>query len=122
MGTSKAGRMLYKKAKGEKKFSQLLNLTKQYLEGKLPAAVNQSFFYLTQSGDLITGGDTAVLISDRMGKLQMNAYAPLIKINDRIKYIFNKGKDKTYILTNKHFWKWNESTGTITKPYSLDNT
>jgi serine phosphatase RsbU (regulator of sigma subunit)/ligand-binding sensor domain-containing protein len=114
MGTSKAGRILYKKAKGEKSFAQLLNLTKQYLEGKLPIAVSQSFFYLTQDGDLITGGDTAILVSDKQGKLQMKAYTPLLKIKDRIKYIFNKGKDKTYILTNKHFWKWNESTGTIT--------
>ncbi len=114
MGSSKAGRILYRKRNTDKVFSEITNLTKDYKAGKLAALPNQSFFYLTKTGDLITGGDTCIVIADKNGVIQMKAYTPLLKINSRIKYIINKGEGKTYLLTNKHFWRWNEQTGELT--------
>lgn len=114
IGSSKAGRIFYRKDKRANSFKELMNLTKEYKAGKLPSQVNQSFFYLTSSGELITGGDTAILIADKKGILKMTAYTPLLPVKSRIKYIINKGPGKTYILTNKHFWKWNEQTGELT--------
>ncbi len=114
IGYSRLSRILYRKDKDAGSFKEVSNLTKAYKAGKLASQLNQTFFYLTSSGDLIAGGDTAILIADKTGALKMKAYTPLLKVNSRIKYIINKGPGKTYILTNKHFWKWNEQTGALT--------
>lgn len=124
MGTSKEGRILYQLKENASKFNVITNLTKDVESHKIPIRVNQSFMYLTKKGELITGGDSAMMIADQNGEINISLYNPLLSI-PYIKYIYRNDKGNTYILTRTGVWNWDEETGrlkNLTERITLDQS
>ena len=61
---------------------------------------------------MITGGDSAILIADQKGEVNLSLYKPLLSL-PYIRYIYRNDEGFTYIMTRTAVWNWNEETGEL---------